>query len=71
MPTIGFDRRKWEDKRPHTYKELREGALKKMLPGGLLKKGNCEIDDDYINGWFDTEGRDLLKKHQKHRLQNY
>jgi hypothetical protein len=64
MPTMGFNRERKEMKE-YTYEELSKGMLQKVLRGGLFKDKNCEVDDEYINGWFDKEGRDLLKQHQK------
>jgi hypothetical protein len=62
MPTMGFNR---EGRlRPHTYEELSEGIMRKIIKGGLLKKMKCQINEDYINGWFyklDKYHEDFLK----------
>lgn len=47
---------------PYTFEELSNIAKKKIIEGGYFKKGNCEINDRYINDWYNET---LEKKHQE------
>ena len=54
-----------EKNTPFTFEELSEIAIHEAVEGGLIKNRSCEINDDYINGWFDRKGRNLPRGHQK------
>ncbi len=63
MPSNWADR---EDNRnqKYTFEQLSEIARKEVVNGGLVND-NCKIDDSYINGWIDREGRNLFEWHTK------
>ena len=63
MPKTWADR---EDNgnQKYTFEQLSEIARKEVVNGGLVNE-NCKMDDSYINGWIDREGRNLFEWHKK------
>ena len=60
LPYIGFNRKKSNLNRAFTFDELSKGTTIRLIKGGLLNKWKCSINEDYINGWFDSN---MDKKH--------
>ena len=52
-----------EKNTPFTFHELSEIAIHEAVRGGLIKKNDCEINNDYINDWFDDQ---LNEYHQEY-----
>lgn len=63
MPSIWADRENNRNQK-YTFEQLSEIARKEVVNGGLVNN-NCKIDDSYINGWIDREGRSLFELHTK------
>jgi len=57
-----YYRDKKDPTKPYTFEELSNIAKKKIIEGGYFKNGTCEINDRYINDWYNEN---LEKKHQK------
>lgn len=47
---------------PYTFEELSLIAKKNIFEGGYFKNENCEINDKYINGWYNET---LERRHAK------
>ena len=60
LPYIGFNRKKSNLNRAFTFDELSKRTTIRLIKGGLLNKWKCSINEDYINGWFDSN---MDKKH--------
>jgi hypothetical protein len=63
MPSNWADR---EDNgnQKYTFEQLSEIAKKQVVKGGLVNN-DCKIEDSYINGWIDREGRNLFEWHKE------
>jgi len=53
---------KKEPSTPYSFEELSNFAKKKIIEGGYFKNGSCEINNTYINDWYNEN---LEKNHQK------
>lgn len=65
MPAFSAERYYTDKKNPttpYTFEDLPDFARKKLVESGYFKKGRCEINDSYINDWYNEE---LEKKHQE------
>ncbi len=65
MPSLHADRfytNKKDPATPYTFEELSVIGKKKIIEGGYFKRATCEINDSYINDWYNQT---LEKKHQE------
>lgn len=62
MPKTFFDH---EDNQntPHDFQYLSKYAKNEVIDGGLIDIKRCEVNDPYINGWIEREGRNLYQWH--------
>jgi len=53
MPSLTAIRERVGKSEPFSFEELSEMALHQVIQGGYFEKYTCNINDDYVNGWYD------------------